>query len=599
MKFTALPPLLLLTAAFGSNTLWAETPQNFAGDGRQNSNAAALTLVLNQDDIRRYGDHPLSGLLARLPGINSTPAGGLSAGSPVSVRGRDLSQVVILLDGVRIGRASDGLTELDAIPIAQVKRLAWQRGPNAQYPSANGVIYIDTQTEAPRSDDLWFRSELGSHDLMTHSVNFVVQAGNSEAEGGIHYQTSAGFDANDIDNAGNADKDGTDQWGANIAVHNQWSDTLQLDLTHSQSLQLTDYDSSDCTQNCASQLRRETELMTSRLGYRYWAADGWLYEGSLFRHLDQQTLKETNTDTSTERTGLSLVGSQQLSDELFVQFGVDGVEEKLDSDTDYVDTYRSNIGLFGSGEFQVREYAVEAGARLDGHSDFDSQLTGQAALSSYIIGNVEAVIRYNAAYRLPTFDEADNAEHPAPDLDPETSETFEINLQQTVEQIDWRATYYQTHYRDLIQYDPDSNTAAVNAGSEDVQGVELEWRARSGALELTLMASYIEAGNKNNTALADFPGWSANAAVTRHRGRLSTHLDLQFEDERQSQGDSLKDLLLLGAGLDLNLGRDERTRLYARIDNLLDEAYRVQNDANGNSQKGDGRSVTVGVELHL
>lgn len=577
---------------------WAEVNPGSGQNERSDTRANPHSRVLTQADIRRFGDHTVSSLMARLAGIHSVPSGTAISGGALTVRARDLKDTVVLLDGVRLGRATDGLTELDTLAVSQIQRIEWTPGASAQYPAANGVIAIHTITTESGNDDLSFNSTLGSNSSQSHAIQFRVQAGSSHAQGGIHFQNSDGYDRTSLSANGNDDEDGLQQWAANISVTQQWSDNWQWQLNHSQAQRLADVDSADCTQNCA-ELQDETALMTSSLDYIFSAQNGWQYRGQLSRQLDELT-RHPDDESQTERLAASWSAQSQDSANAQLQYGIDAYQEHIDSTADFVETERSNLGAFTQLGFEMREYRVDAGARLDGNSEFDPQLTGQATISSYLFGNLSASLGYHTAYRAPTLAEAANAQAPASGLEPEYSETFELGLQQTEGAFSWQLSLFQTDYQKLIDYDPDSSTPAVNRGRASVQGVELQWHARHPLVDLDFSGSYLEATNGNQQPLDSVTGWSASSTFTRHFGSLDWLVDLQLEQERRDAGHRLDDYTLIGTGLDLYFGGNELSRLYARIDNLFDESYRVRSsDDNSYRYPAAGRSYRLGIEYHL
>ena len=204
----------------------------------------------------------------------------------------------------------------------------------------------------------------------------------------------------------------------------------------------------------------------------------------------------------------------------------------------------SSLGIFGYGRFTAREYSVEASARLDDHSAVDdAQLTARAALSAYIYGNIEGIVSFGNAFRAPTLQERYDSAAPAADLEPEQSETFELALRQSVENTRWRAGFYQTHYYNLIGNDLDDSDPAVNLGKADIQGVEFEWQHSIGSIDWEVGASYIEGRNQNDQKLEGYPAWSATTALYRNLGQLRLQVDLRYEEERESGGEEIDDLL--------------------------------------------------------
>ena len=592
--------LVLPLAAIAEDSQSAVTPSYSL---RPDSATLSNLVVLTRDDIRRYGDTDLGTLLGRIAGVSSTAIGTTGGQDNLTIRGADLDNVIVLIDGVRAGSAETGQVPLNAIPLASIARIEVIRGPVSGLYGANGsagIIHIFTREAEAVADDLWLNADYSDHNLQRYSANFQTRAGDIRASGGINYQTTDGFDTSSIDDNGNADKDGANRWGANVSVSAPLSDALQLGLNHSQSFSQIEADDAACSSDCASAIEQEISLMTSRLSFVYNGLDNWQYQGSLGRHLDEQNDNASDQDASTERLSYSFVAANQISPDLDVRYGSDGWEDSVDGDGDYEKSTLSSLGIFGYGRFTAREYSVEASARLDDHSAIDdAQLTARAALSAFIYGNIEGIVGYGNAFRAPTLQERYDSAAPASDLEPEQSESFELALRQQVENTRWRASFYQTHYYNLIRNDPDDSNPAVNVGKADIQGVEFEWQHSIGSIDWEIGASYIEGRNQNDQKLTGYPAWSATTALHRDLGQLRLHLDLQFEEERESGDGEVDDLLLVGLGADYYLAEGSDSRLYLRVDNFTDDDYSLQQDASGTEYSRPGRSLLLGIEYHL
>src|SRR3546814_7436531 len=83
------------------------------------------------------------------------------------MRGAEADQVLVLIDGVRVGSVSAGLTAFQDLPVDQIDRIEIVRGPRSSLygsEAIGGVIQIFTRRDdgafAPR-----MRAGIGSHGL--------------------------------------------------------------------------------------------------------------------------------------------------------------------------------------------------------------------------------------------------------------------------------------------------------------------------------------------------------------------------------------------------------------------------------------------------
>ena len=108
----------------------------------------ADTTVLDEQDIRNSGAPDVPTLLRSLAGVEVVQSGGLGKVSSTFMRGTNSSQVLVLLDGVRINSATTGTTALEHIMLDNIERIEVVRGNvSSLYGSEaiGGVIQLFTK----------------------------------------------------------------------------------------------------------------------------------------------------------------------------------------------------------------------------------------------------------------------------------------------------------------------------------------------------------------------------------------------------------------------------------------------------------------------
>ena len=103
--------------------------------------------VITRQDIERLQPHDIGSILQGQPGIEIVRAGGLGMQTSIFMRGTNSSQVLVLVDGMKVTDEFSNATPLQNIPIGQVDRIEILRGnASALYgPRAmGGVIQIFT-----------------------------------------------------------------------------------------------------------------------------------------------------------------------------------------------------------------------------------------------------------------------------------------------------------------------------------------------------------------------------------------------------------------------------------------------------------------------
>ena len=135
---------------------------------------SAITIV-SGEDIARNGARTLVDALRDVPGLDIAQQGGPAGLSNASLRGSKVSQVLVLIDGVRVGDPSaiGGEFDFGAMLATDIERIEVLRGPqSALYGSdaMGGVINIITRKGkgAPR---IATTTEAGSYGTISQRIN--------------------------------------------------------------------------------------------------------------------------------------------------------------------------------------------------------------------------------------------------------------------------------------------------------------------------------------------------------------------------------------------------------------------------------------------
>ncbi len=109
----------------------------------------ASVSVIDRAEIERRQFRSVPDALSGLPGVSIVSSGGPGQPSSVLLRGADSDQVLVLIDGVKVGSATIGAAPLEHLPIEQIDRIEVVRGPRSSLygsEAIGGVIQIFTQT---------------------------------------------------------------------------------------------------------------------------------------------------------------------------------------------------------------------------------------------------------------------------------------------------------------------------------------------------------------------------------------------------------------------------------------------------------------------
>ncbi|HTM69380.1 MAG TPA: TonB-dependent receptor plug domain-containing protein, partial [Luteimonas sp.] len=108
----------------------------------------AAVEVIDHAEIERSQAHSLQELLRGRAGIDLANQGGRGKVSTLFMRGTESDHTLFLIDGVRVGSATSGLTALQDLPLELIDRIEIVRGPRSSLygsEAIGGVIQVFTR----------------------------------------------------------------------------------------------------------------------------------------------------------------------------------------------------------------------------------------------------------------------------------------------------------------------------------------------------------------------------------------------------------------------------------------------------------------------
>jgi len=198
---------LIVIAAWGGSALAAEEGSVRLGDvvvtatktEKDPKDVTQSITVVSGDEIRRSGASDIATAVQNAASVHIGNYGTPGSVESISIRGAYSSQVLVLLDGIRMNSSRDGGFDLSFLPVSveDIERIEIVRGPgSALYGSdaVGGVINIITKR--PQTDKSTVSAVLGSHGYD------LVHLGEEGRKGGWYYaaagkrETSDGYRVN-------------------------------------------------------------------------------------------------------------------------------------------------------------------------------------------------------------------------------------------------------------------------------------------------------------------------------------------------------------------------------------------------------------------
>ena len=500
--------------------------------------ALAAVEVIDRKDIERSAARSLPELLRGRAGVALVNQGGLGKLSTLLLRGTESDHTLFLIDGVRVGSATSGLTSLQDIPLEQIERVEIVRGPRSSLYGADaigGVIQVFT------------RRGKGNAGVRGRARIGAGSNGLREASAGIDLRGARGGVGLDL---GHQSTDGIDScrgigapWYAGCGMDNPDPDR---DGYRNNSVSLrADFAATEAWQFEAQGLRAR--------GHNVFDADpAWglpdnskvlqqVVGGSVryrpSRALGLRLTVGRNTDASdnylgathadrfeTRRDSASLQGDFVVAEGQTLTAGFDWLRDSGGVDGPFAsfDTTRGNRAAFAQYQGKSGAHDLQASLRRDDNDQFGGKTTGGIAWGYGFGGGWRVTASHATAFKAPSFNELYYPFFGNPALRPESSRSSELSLGRDAGAWQWQLNAYQTRIDDLIVYDT-AIFAANNIEQARIRGVELTASARFGEWDVrgqlgTLDARNLSAGSNHGKRLPRRPQRSARLDLDRDLG---------------------------------------------------------------------------------
>ncbi len=531
------------------------------------SDVASTAHVFTQKDIEESQSSDITALLDSVSGISITRNGSRGTVSSAFIRGADSTQTIVLVDGVRIGSATLGSTELGHIPLEFIERIEVVKGPLSGLYGADAIGgVIQLFTKKPSQSQSSVKLSAGSFGHEKASVAFS----NSTFRISASREENTGIDSTTTVTEGNDDDDGFEETAINIGTNFSLGNLANVSISGFFADNEIEFDN---TFGADTGFITENEISTISANFtgKYSDAIKW---SSVIGFTNNDSFTEAfSSQADTQRLTLSSQLEINLSSNHLLILGSDYFDEEITTLTPFPEDSRDNTGIFSQLQSQFGKLGVVANIRFDDNSAYGNQTNGSLALTYSLSQNTRLTASYGTAFRAPTFNELFFPDFGNPDLEPEESQTLEVSLRGNVGNTQWRISAFDTTIDDLIEFTAPT-FLPVNINEATLQGVELELGTKIGQWSLSGSLNFLDATDEaTGLELVRRPEQTLKISVDRAFGNFGFGADLLAENGRFDVDTELDSFQLVNLRAAYKI--TDKFNISAKVGNLFDEDYEL------------------------
>ncbi|MDE2397986.1 MAG: TonB-dependent receptor [Burkholderiales bacterium] len=552
--------------------------------------------VIDSSTLRAAGAQTLAEVLQAYGGAEIVANGGAGQPTGVSLRGTNTNHVVVLVDGVRMGSATTGMTALENIPLDQIDHIEILRGPASSLYGSDaigGVIQIFTRRGTRTTLDLG----AGTWDTRKAAFGLGREWGDTRLSLQAGYSESKSFPATNAAAAYSYNPSKTDDPYRNtnfgLDLEHGWAAGQSLALHALYSQGHTHYDSGPGNDDANDQRLSSLSLQSSNRVNASWTSLLTAARGS-----DHMTTLgsypgsfDTDQDQLSWQNDFSAAGGKLLA-------GLDWRRETVQSSTAYTVASRSVAAVFAGYSARFGAHSVELSLRDDRYSRLGQHATGKLAWGLRFAPGWRWSASAGTAFKAPTINDLyypfDGSYSGNPDLKPERSRNLETGLRFERGSLRAGVTLFQNTIDDLIELTPDYSTV-VNLANARIRGLTLDgaWRLDGWQLhgEWTLQTPV---DTTTGSLLPRRARSHASAGVDKSWGAWQAGADWVVSQARFNADPNTEANRMGGYGL-VNLhaswSPSRSWTLSARLDNVADKSYELAQGYNT-----PGRNLFVGLK---
>ena len=576
-------------------------------------NIIANTTVITEEEIEQAGLSSLAELLQKQSGIEISNLGGPGKVSSINIRGTSSTHSIILLDGMRIGASTSGMTTIENLPLSQIEKIEIVRGPASSLYGQDGIGgVIQIFTKKGREGFHPYLS-IGYGRYQTKQLNAGISGGNKTTSYALNISgtNTDGFsafvpDSSKASNTQNLDKDKYKNRSISSTLSYNLNKDYKIDLQYFLTTGRNMFDNRFANfspdQNYRDKSKQEVYAMkTTGQINKLWESSikigksTDLYSAQQHYNMDTFVYDPDVVDLyETTQYQMTWQNNIKLNKGSLVML-YDFLQEKIDTTDLYDKTKRTNNGFVLGYNIEYNQNTLQTSLRKDLNSQYNNETTGNIGYAYQINPQWKISSSFGTAFVAPSFNylysSVDSWALGNPDLKPEKSKNIEGSIKYQDNSKSFYLTAYQNAIKDFIIYEAiaeNSRTNTQNLNEAKIQGVTLT--GDQSFEHIQLKGSLTAESPKNKDTNKYLP------RRAKLYGNLSINYYIQewiFGIEQIGSGSRYDDKAnnnkiegYMITNLIANFALNEKTTINFRLDNAFDKAYALAYEGSQSSSTG-------------
>lgn len=427
--------------------------------------------VLRGDDLVASGINDIATALQSVPGVQLQVLGA-GATPSLYVRGGNSNQVLVLIDGQRVGSSFNGLSALQHIPLTQIDRIEILRGPAASLYGSDAVSGV-IQLFSKRSGGFSASASAGNQRSSDVSARAGFANGANALSIAANHRETRGFNAivDPSNFSFNGDRDGyrftNAQASAALAVTPKFALEANVLAAHGN----VKYDGS-------AGFDDRIKSAFHNLGAKavYTDSDRWSSSLSLGQGLDRSEFVSKFPGTyKTTQDQASWQNNFKLDRNATLWGALEWRRERIASSEAFVvDSRRTTSAAFGA-DTTLGDLKIAGSLRVDDSDQFDVNTTGNVGIAYALSREWRVSANAGTSFKAPTFNDLYFPGFANPNLSPEKGRNVEAAIAWSRGSSLAKLVVYENRVRDLIQFQCDANfnCAPQNVATASLRGATL------------------------------------------------------------------------------------------------------------------------------